>query len=260
MSKHLFTVLVSLLLLSVDAMAVKVGNLYEVQVSVASQAADARAEAIREGFRDVLIKLTGSQNIVNNKLIKASIERADYYVLEFSYSAPSVNAATYFLNIKYNEPDIKRLLSKVGAQAWSARRPLILVWLATVNDRHEVDILGTDSRNDLLEKFKRQGQRFGLPLIFPVMDVTDMEKIQSDYITSVAIPELKVASKRYEPDALLVGTIEHNDDVYQARWDLVWNDKVWNWSTSGETQEKVIADELNNISQALSGRREAKQS
>ena len=229
--------------------------LYEVEMSVASQAADARAEAIREGFQEVLIKLTGDQDVAKNKLIKSSLDKADYFVQEYSYSSPTVSSATYNLRVKYNEPDVKRLLRKAGAKHWGEKRPLVLVWLATINDRHEVDILGVETANDVLENFKRQGQRYGLPLIFPVMDVTDMEKITSDNITSLAMPELRDASKRYGPDVLLVGTIEQDDGGYRGKWNLIWNDKSWDWVVSGDTQEKLIAEVLDNVSQILSRRR-----
>jgi hypothetical protein len=252
MNKLMMVMCLALFLGWTPAFAVKVTTLYEVQMSVASQAADARAEAIREGFQDVLIKLSGDQNIASNKLIKDSLNKSDYYVQEYSYSSPTVNSATYTLNIKYNEPDVKRLLRKAGVVGWGSARPLIIVWLATVNDKREVDILGVETPTDTLEKFKRQGQRYGLPLIFPVMDVTDMNKVTSDNITSVALSELKDASKRYEPDAILVGTIEYDNNEYQGRWNLVWKDKAWDWSITGATQEKVIADVLHNVSRLMS--------
>src|SRR3990167_11197041 len=238
--------------------AVKVKALYEVEMSVASQAADARAEAIREGFQEVLIKLTGDQDVAKNKLIKSSLDKADYFVQEYSYSSPTVSSATYNLRVKYNEQDVKRLLRKAGATSWGETRPLILVWLATVNDRHEVDILGVETEHAMLEKFKRDGQRFGLPLIFPVMDVADMEKVTSDNITTIALPELKEASKRYEPDALLIGTIEYDGDIYTGRWNLVWGEKAWDWSIEGDTREKLFASVLDNVSQVLSQRSDAK--
>lgn len=237
--------------------AVKIKTLYEVEMSVASQASEARAEAIRDGFHDVLIKLTGDQDIAKSKLIKSSLDKADYFVQEYSYSSPTVSSATYTLRIKYNQQDVNRLLRKAGAKHWGETRPLVLVWLATINDRHEVDILGVETANDVLQKFKKQGQRFGLPLIFPVMDVADMEKVSSENITAVSLPELRDASKRYEPDVLLVGTISHDDTGYQGRWNLIWKDKTWDWSITGETQEKVIADALDDVSQVLSKRQDA---
>lgn len=252
------TILLTMISAWIPAWAVKVKTLYEVEISVPSQAADARSEAIREGFHEVLVKLTGNQNIDKNKTIKSSLNKADYFVQEYSYSSPTVTSATYNLRIKYNEQDVKRLLRKAGATSWGETRPLILVWLATVNDRHEIDILGVETEHAMLERFKREGQRFGLPLIFPVMDVADMEKITSDNITTVALPELKEASKRYEPDALLIGTIEYDGDIYTGRWNLVWGEKSWDWSIEGDTREKLFASVLDNVSQVLSQRSDAK--
>lgn len=258
MNKLMIAVLLTFICLCTPAWAVKVHSLYEVEMSVPSQASDSRSEAIRDGFHEVLIKLTGNQNIDKNKVIKSSLNKADYYVQEYSYSSPTVSSATYTLRIKYNEQDVKRLLRKAGASVWGEARPLILVWLVTINDRHEVDILGVETEHAMLEKFKREGQRFGLPLIFPVMDVADMEKVTSENVTAVALPELKEASRRYEPDALLIGTLENDGDVYNGRWSLVWGEKSWEWNIEGESREKVIATVLDNISQVLSQRHDAK--
>lgn len=258
MNKMMIGILLTFIFAWTPAWAVKVKTLYEVEVSVPSQSADARSEAIREGFQEVLVKLTGNQNIDKNKIIRSSLNKADYFVQEYSYSSPTVTSATYNLRIKYNEQDVRRLLRKAGAASWGETRPLILVWLATVNDRHEVDILGVETEHAMLERFKREGQRFGLPLIFPVMDVADMEKITSDNITAVALPELKEASKRYEPDALLIGTIEYDGEIYTGRWNLVWGEKAWDWSLEGDTREKLFTSILDNVSQVLSQRKDAK--
>ncbi len=252
MNKMIVAAWIALAVAWTPAWAVKVTTLYQIEVPVASQASDARAEAIREGFESVLIRLTGDQGIVNNKQIKASLNRADYFVQEYSYSAPDVSSATYTLKIKYSEPDVKRLMRKTGLKQWSAIRPLVLVWLATVNDQHKVDILGLETESVMLEKFKLQGQRYGLPLIFPMMDVTDLDKVSPDTITSLALPELQGASKRYEPDALLIGTIEHDQGNYEGRWNLVMKDKTWDWTTSGKTPEQAIGEVLDHVSQTLS--------
>lgn len=249
MNKHMVVIWLAGLLASMSVWAVKLNSLYQVSVPVATQAADARTEAIHTAFQDVLIRLTGDPDILSNKAVKASLNRADYYVQEFSYSTPDVSAATYMLNVKFSERDVKRLLKKAGAKEWKNIRPLVLVWLATVSDKNQVDIMGVESGSQVLEKFKQQGQRYGIPLIFPVMDVTDMTEISADNITSVALPEIKNASKRYQPDALLVGTMESHDEGYEARWNLVAKEKVWDFTTSGATQEQVIGEAMDHLTE-----------
>jgi uncharacterized protein len=257
MNKCIFAAWMLLMLVVTPAWAVKVTTLYEVKIPVASQAADARADAIREGFRDVLMRVTGDQEIEKNKLIRANIERADYYVLEYSYSAPEVSSSTYTLNIKYSEPDVKRLLRKNGIKQWSSIRPLVLVWLATVNAQNNVDILGSESGSTKMEKFMRQGQRIGLPLIFPVMDMADLDKVSPENITEVSLPTIKDASKRYDPDALLIGTIESNDEEgFDGRFSLVLKNKTWDWTNTAESQDKVFAEALEHVSQTLAANKQ----
>lgn len=253
MNKLMVVAWLAVLLVGTQSWAVKVNSLYDVQMAVASQASDARADAIRDGFQEVLTRLAGEQAVEQNKEMKSVLDKADYYVQEYSYSSPDVDSATYTLNILFNKDDVQRLLHKLGLKQWGATRPLVLVWLATVN-ANGVDILGVETANGMLEKFKKQGQRYGLPLIFPVMDVTDMDKVTSDEITSVSLAELKDASKRYRPDVLLIGTLskDKDDDTYQARWNLVMKDKNWDFSTQGATQEQAIADAMDHVSQVLS--------
>ncbi len=241
----------TLMLVTSPVWAVKMTNLYEVKIPVASQAADARAEAMREGFRDVLMRLTGDPNIDKNKLLRESINKAEYYVSEFNYSAPDVNSSTIMLNIKFNQDDVKRLLKRNGMKQLSNIRPLVLVWLATVNEHHDKDILGGENGSNTLEKFMLQGQRVGLPLIFPVMDMTDMSNITPDNIATLSLPEIRNASKRYQPDAMLIGTIETDEQGFQGKFSLVMSDKSWDWSSTADSADKIFADALDHVQRDL---------
>lgn len=254
MNKSILAVVLAALLVCTSAWAVRVATLYEAELTVPSQTADVRADAVRDAFLKVLIKVTGNQDIEKNRRIRDSINRADYYVQEYSYSSPSVSSSTYTLHVQFNETDVKRLLRKAGVDYWGEMRPLILVWLATINDKKEIDILGVETPGNLLHVFKKQGERFGLPLIFPVMDVTDMNMISSENIVSVSLPVLKTAATRYAPGALLIGTIEQGKQGYDAHWNLILGDKIWDWSISAPTQQMVISDVLDDVSQTLSRR------
>lgn len=240
-----------MMLVAVPALAVNMTTLYEVKIPVSSQATDARTEAIHEGFRDVLMRLTGDQELDKNKSMRENIKKAEYYVSEYSYSAPDVNSSTYMLNIKFNKADVNRLLKRNGLKQLSSVRPLVLVWLATVNDHHNADIVGGDAGNFILQKFMEQGQRIGLPLIFPVMDMTDISNISPENITTLSLPEIRNASKRYQPDAMLIGTLVSDDQGFEGRFTLVMNDKSWDWTATADSEDKIFSDALNHINQDL---------
>lgn len=258
MNKSNIAFLLASLLMCASAWAVKVPNLYETELGVVSQSPDVRADAIRKAFREMLIKVTGNQDIDKNRRVADNIDRADYFVQEYSYSSPTVNSSSYKLRVKFNDTDVKRMLKRAGVNYWGEMRPLILVWLATVNDKEQADILGVETPGGVLNIFKQQGQRFGLPLIFPMMDVADMSMINPANITSVSMPDLQRASTRYAPDAMLVGTMVQTKDGYEAHWNLVLGEKVWDWSISAPTAETIIANVLDDVSQTMSRKYEAR--
>lgn len=227
-------------------------------MTVASQTPDVRSEAIRKAFREVLIKVTGNQDIETNRRVADNIDRADYYVQEYSYSSPTVHSSTYKLRVEFNQTDVKRMLKRAGVSYWGEMRPLILVWLATVNEQQQADILGAETLGNVLGTFKTQGERFGLPLIFPMMDMTDMSMVSANNITSVSLPDLQRASARYAPDAMLIGTMVESKGGYDAHWNLVLGERIWDWSISAPTAAGVIADVLDDVSQTLSRKYEAK--
>lgn len=254
MSRRILLCVLAMMIPTVSVWAVKVSSLYQAEIPVASQAADARADAIREAFHQILIKVSSNQDIDKNALIKSSLKKADYYVQEYSYSAPTVLSSTYLLIVKFDQEDVNRLLRKAGVSYWGETRPLLLVWLAVSNQDQQSEIVGGETPGEMLETMKQQGKRYGLPLIFPVMDMTDMSHVTPADVSSMAIPVLKEAGKRYTPDALLVGEMQPAKDGYVSKWTLVLNNNQWNWEIPGATPEIMMADILHEVSQTLSKR------
>jgi hypothetical protein len=231
--------------------AIKVSNLYQVELPVISQSPEFKEEAMRTGLLQVLIKLTGDPLIDKNPLIKTSLQKADYYVQEFGYSTVTTNSATYLIQIRFDNHSINRLLKKAGVLYWGEIRPLILVWLAYTNKHHFTEIIGNETSKNIALDVKEQGKRYGLPLIFPVMDMEEVNDVPTTAVVSMELPVLKAAAKRYSPDALLVGHIEEQEDGLQSEWQLSLKNNKWTWSASGKTADEVIAFVMDRISQTL---------
>jgi hypothetical protein len=98
---------------------------------------------------------------------------------------------------------------------------------------------------------KQQGKRFGLPLIFPVMDMNEISQVPIDAVIGMEVPVLKTASKRYSPDALLIGHIEEYDEGLQSAWQLSLKDNRWNWTVSGKTTDEIVAFIMDKVSKTL---------
>lgn len=250
MRELFFTAFILALFSMAPAFAVKVTSLYQYEMPVDSQADDVRAQAVREGFLQVLIKISGDPQIAENPDIKPLLRRADYFVQEFSYSAPDASPY-YTLKIRYDRNDINRLLKKAGVSYWGENRPLILVWVSYTNIKNFAEIIGNENPGNILTTMKLQGKKYGLPLIFPMMDVTDIDQVSTTDIKEMSLSTLKEAGKRYAPDAMLIGAIEQTNIDFQSHWQLVLGTNQWAWNISEKLIDDVIASVLNQTSQTL---------
>lgn len=234
-----------------SALAVKMSSLYQAEVSVAAQTDDLKAQAVKEGFLKVLVKLSGDAQIGNNPVIKASLLRPDYYVHDFNYSQSTTDSSQYLLKIRYEPNDINRLLKKAGVVYWGEIRPLILVWLAVTDKENTTEIIGNEMPDEVFTAVKHQSRRFGLPLIFPVMDVDDVSQISPEDIEALALPTLKEAARRYAPDALLIGNIKQTPHDFQSQWQLILGKEQWKWEITDKSSDALIAALMHQVSQTL---------
>lgn len=238
--------------MSLPAYAVKLDNLYEAEVSVPSQAADARSAAIQEGLLTVLIKITGNQAINTVPLIKTNLKRADYYVQEYGYSQPTVNSSTYTLKIRFDKDDVDRLLKQAGVVTWGETRPLVMVWLSVTDADHQATIIGGETPGPILDAMKKEGNRYGLPLIFPVMDMTETNQITPDQINLASLSLLTSVSQRYAPDAMLIAQIQPSAAGFDSQWTLTLRNQQWGFKISAASLQEVMTTAMHQVSQTLS--------
>ena len=230
--------------------AVNMSSLYQAEVPIASQTDDLKEQAIRDGFLQVLIKVSGNEQIGQNPVIKSSLQKASYYVQEYTYSQPTTSSSEYILQIRYEPSDVLRLLKKAGVAYWRETRPLILVWLASQN-KQDSEIVGGDTQENFLTSMKAEGKKYGLPLIFPMMDMTDVSQVSVTNITEMDLPTLRAASQRYSPDGLLIGKLVQTQEGVDSQWTLLLNGQTWHFTLTQKTREALIPDVINDIMQVL---------
>ncbi len=253
MKKLLLCSIILFILSLSNAFAVKVSSLYQAEVPVASQTEDLKQQAVEDGFQQVLIKLTGNPQIASNPVIRSSLQRADYYVQEYSYMAPTPDASEYMLQVRYDADDVNRLLKHAGASFWGESRPLLLVWLTVRNDANDVEIVASEAPGGEYAAMKQQSRKFGIPLIFPMMDMDDINKVSVDDVSHMNVSLLSEAAKRYSPDAILIGNIQTSKAGagVQGKWRLVLGDTNWDWSTADKSMPDDMATIMNFVSQTL---------
>ncbi len=139
---------------------------------------------------------------------------------------------------------------------WGSDRPLTLVWVAVDWGQGEREIVAADDperrpgdarsidRNRLLrERVTEIATHRGIPVLFPLLDIEDLENISFTDIWGGFDDLLLLASARYEAETVLVGRIRAGSPIMN-RWTWYLGGERMSWT--GETEEvmHLLADTL----------------
>ncbi|MEO1247138.1 MAG: DUF2066 domain-containing protein [Pseudomonadota bacterium] len=209
----LLTVL-SLFLLH-PAGAVEVTSLYTAEVPFDRSAANPREEAYRLALYDVLLRVSGGALANDRDLVQTLFPTPAAYVVQFSPGAEDT------LLVTFDGEAVENALKSAGQTVWGSDRPLTLVWLAVDWGGGEREILGIDNplreeddarsidRNQLLrERILALAERHGLPLLLPLLDAEDLEKVSYTDIRGGFDEVVLDASQRYEAASVLIGVVD----------------------------------------------------
>jgi hypothetical protein len=167
--------------------------------------------------------------------------------------------------VSLDGPAIEDVLRQTGATVWGSDRPLTLVWLAVDWGQGEREIIAADDpermsgdarsidRNRLLrERVAEVATHRGIAVLFPLLDIEDLENISFSDIWGGFDDLLLQASARYEAESVLLGRIRP-DSLQANRWTWYHAGERAGWD--GEPEEVIhqLADSLAALS-AVSGR------
>src|SRR5579872_2407798 len=244
--------------LSVNAAyCVKVAALYQGVVPVASQSADMRSQLASDALAQVLIKVSGNSDILNNSNVKEHLNSADSLMQEFGYvPAPNIpgNTKPYFLQLNFDPDGVNKILREAGAPLWGQNRPLLLVWFEYEEPDHPAEVIGADSGSNISVMLKQNTDRRGVPVIFPALDVEDLGQVSVNDVQMMNLPKLISAAKRYASDAILIGRIIRDANGYRTEWKLVMGNDQWGWNITGKTLQDTLTALADHVADTLGGR------
>jgi hypothetical protein len=226
-------------------------NLYQVAIPVNTQSETERAGAIKKGVEQVLAKLTGNAAIAQQSAIKPKLTNAANYVQEYRYLPSPANDGRYDLQIFYTKNDLNELLDEADIPFWGDQRPLIIMWVAMTDSQGTTTIISEESQKKLMAQLKETARILGIPVVFPVMDTADLSLISEKDIKTPDLSILKEASKRYSPDAYMIVTIQQEEGRYTSQWQLMLQDKHWDWPVTNKSIDKLANTALDHAAQIL---------
>ena len=245
--------------------ATELEGLYEASVPVFSQGSEERTQAIRRAFNEVVIRVSGNRNAVTVLEFSKAAENVVPYVQQYRYDKISSEQnqtavrdprAEQLLWVRFDEAIVNRILQQNNLAVWNNVRPVMLVWLA-VEDAGLRFIVDSGSASNIPKQFEKVARQRGLPVVFPLMDLEDQQKIRVTDVWGNFHETIASASERYQAEAIIVGQLLHEPSGgWRARWSFYGekNTTGIHWGNIASDQETLIRNGLDAAADRLAQR------
>jgi hypothetical protein len=187
--------------------AIEVDNLYSAKVIVASQSSDDRNQALKNALRAIFVKVGGKK--IEHPLITQAIQNYNKYVTQYQYIR--INNEI-LLNVSFDEAKVNQLFKASDLAIWGRLRPQVMVWLVE-EDGYERNIVSSTSNSLLPSVINNFSQLRGLPLVMPIMDLTDLTSLTLYDVWGRFSQPVAQASARYMAEAVVVIRVSNSSLV-----------------------------------------------
>ncbi len=206
--------------------AVEVKNLYNAKVIVNSQTDSERKRALQQAMRAVVLKVGGQQELLSNSTIKKGLRNYSRYVANYRYQRKSDKTE---LLVTFDEGKINQLFEQASAPIWGSLRPQILLWLVEENGLHRTTIsnatyssFSDNTTSQVSYNFPMSVENFstlrGLPILMPLMDLTDMNTISTFDVWGRFAEQVQAASQRYNPESIIIIRLSNSSLVPEQEY------------------------------------------
>ena len=244
-------------LLPMPAAAVTVDDLFTVELPVADQTTSLRLESFSEAFKQVIVKVSGSDDALQSPAFERPIANSARYVKQFRYVNRSLpedeedDVGRLILRIDFDQRLIEGLLREQNFPVWGRERPSTLLVISyDVNEN--IKLVSDDATPELVEALDRAAAIHAVPVLFPLMDLEDIALVSIGAIASRQYEDIDVMARRYAPNALLVGQIVgRSGQGWQGDWEVRFDGQVFKWTFKASARQAVVDQVIRNLARIL---------
>ena len=236
---------VALILLSVMRLgaAEESPAVYVETVTVGARDDKARAADIRRALTQVLERVIAPEDL-HAKSSEAVLGQSAAYVDQYEYRsgepAPERNAPGT-LEVRFDRERVDEALARAGFGIWGDERPELLVWLR-IMDGATARFIGAEDGGALMSALQKAAAKHRVPVILPLLDLTDQTNLTSADLDTVNLPRIRNAIWRYETEVALIGTLVPSGDFeWESRWRFVGPGQTAEWTQGALGSEEALA-------------------
>ena len=224
--------------------------LYDVEVPARSQAGDDQRSAARSALREMLMRMTGLQNLPMSEPVVRALNSPERYYVQYRF-IQAQDDEEQRLRVSFEPKAVQELVSEAALPIWSADRPRVLAWLA-VRENGRIHVLDSASDHPLVQGLRERSRQRGVPLRLPLLDLEDRELISPPAVWDGFAFSLHAASRRYDADVVLVGRASLDaEGSWRTRWEFWLNDAPREFSYSDTTIEAGAIQAMDEVANEL---------
>ncbi len=237
--------------------AVVVEDLFTVELPVADQTSSLRLEVFGQAFKQVIIKVSGSDDALRSPAFQRPMERSQRYVKQYKYINRSLpddeefDSGRLYLRVEFDQRLIEELLRDRNFPVWGRERPSSLLVISyDVNET--IKLVSDDATPDLVEALDAAAVQYAVPVLFPLMDLEDISMISIGDVVSRQIDSIDTMASRYSPDALVVGQIiGRSGQGWQGDWEVRFADQIFKWRHEASSKQGVVDQVIRHLARIL---------
>lgn len=195
--------------------------LYEAEVVATGTDETARNQDIRSALQLVLGRVI-TPAALTSRTAAGMLDSAVNYVLSYRYaSRPSADnpaVKTDVLEVTFDQIRLTDILRQKGISVWSEQRPDTLVWLV-IGDAQRQEWFTPEQMPEIDRELRQAAIQKGLPLAFPLLDLTDQQGLTVEDLGSGADDRVRAVSARYEAAGVLAGRLIRSE---ANAWEFSW--------------------------------------
>jgi hypothetical protein len=234
-----------LCLLSFNTFAVNVSDLYRISVAVDDQSEESRKLGVQWAFQQLLIKVSGYQEVLEDPTLIEASQNALRYMQGFSYHQDDVDGQMY-LQAWFSKALLVPLMRRAHVPIWGENRPLLLNWLAIESNTNAITsgdgvvsgrrLLISEQSPEWKTRLGRAFSERGLPILWPINDLEDQSALPLNQLWWLISNSIAEASVRYQADAILAGKLNQSTEgIWQYEGVLMQGEQNFSILTEGDS-------------------------
>ncbi len=243
-----------LVLVAGSARAEVVADLHSASVPVANQSSETLTAASREALAEVLVKVSGSRELLQKPVIVAALDDARNRVQQYSYERGATSSAGLSLRLEFDGSYVTNLVKRAGAPLWTANRPTVLAWVV-VEDEQGRHFINRDSAPQQAQMLVEAFSRRGVPVQLPVFDLADTAAVSLDDAWRLDATVIQAASVRYNAGDIVVGRLASPSEGQSlGEWSYLHQDEHINRSVTVSDLPMFLREGVDVVAGGLAAR------